>query len=127
MKTHDIARALDQLAVLLRSGSNVDLKDVRISTKEQAELSMQGVAVNLSTLVSLSRLSKSEWVRFIEHYKLPVDVKKTESVRDLLGRLLVYLERNEDARERLKRESTGTGRASPELLKALQVLLREAP
>jgi hypothetical protein len=127
MKTHQVATALEQLARILRQGPNVTLETTRLQTKkEQAELSLGGMAVNLSTLASLSRLKKQQWQEVIEHYHLPVTVKSADSVRDLLGRLLGYLEKDDAARERLSQAVRGDPSApSPELMRALQFLLKE--
>lgn len=126
MKTHDLARALEQLTNMLRAGPNIPLSDARVARRGDPEaLSVQGVAVNLATLASLSRLKKTEWQRVIDYYQLPVPVKKTDSVRDLIGRLLQYLVKDDAARERLAHDAAAGGGGSPELARALRVLLRD--
>jgi len=122
--THRVAGLLEQVARLLRAGPDISLRDAEIGLREDREsLHLAGIAVNLSTLASLSKLKKEAWVQLIEHYKLPVAVKKSDSVRDLLGRLLSFLETDEGARERLRNAAPPTGDVSSELAKTLQHLL----
>jgi hypothetical protein len=127
MKTHDIARSLEQLAAFLRAAPNMQLSDASLRKGDHSsEVRMRDIAVNLSTLAELSRLNKREWQGVITHYALPVPIKTTDSTRDLLGRLLNYLEKNPQERERLRKEaSPSSAEASPELLRAFKVLLNE--
>jgi hypothetical protein len=123
--THRVAALLEQLAKLLRSGPDIPLTETRISERDtQDELELKGIAVNLSTLASLSKLKKESWVKFISHYRLPVEIKKSDSVRDLVGRLLTFLEKDEGARERLSRAASSDDEVSSELTRTLQMLLR---
>lgn len=128
MKTHDLARILRQLAEVLRAGPNIQLKDARMAPIEEdgGSVRLRDIAVNLTTLAELSRLKKSEWQAVITHYSLPVETKVSDSTRDLLGRLLKYLEQNPEERERIRKEAAPSAtEASPELLRAFKVLLNE--
>ena len=131
MKTHDLARALEELAEVLRASQNMPLSAAKMTEADEIADNPQklaGIAVNLSTLAELSRIRKQEWQVLIQHYKLPVQVKTTDSVRDLLGRLLKYLESNDAARARLRTEAvSGTPGGSPELDRALRFLLQPRP
>lgn len=125
MKTHEIARLLEQIAQSFRLGPNVQLKDVSIQDNIGGDaVRMRGIAVNLTTLAELSRLNKREWQAVINYYALPVPIKTTDSTRDLLGRLLNFLEKNPQERERIRKQaSPSSAEASPELLRAFKVLL----
>lgn len=125
MKTHDLARALRLAADLLKAGPNVPLEEVRIVSSDDHG-STGEIAVNLSTLASLSRIDRKQWLAFILEYNLPIEVRPRDASRDILGKLLRYLEEDAAARERLKQKASSTIRqGSPELLKALQSLLKE--
>jgi hypothetical protein len=129
MKTHDIASALMSLARLLKAGQNVELKDwtgpSRPRTSEPIDQAMAadaGLALNI--LVGLSRYNKGQWRSLIEAWGLPVEVRQSDSVRDLLGRLLNYLEEHPDVAQRIKNDAAKTStKASPELMKIFSILL----
>jgi len=84
------------------------------------------MAVSLSTLVDLARIDKQQWLSFIEENHFPIEFRQRDAARDILGKLLAYLEENPDAREKLKAIATKkSGQASPELMKALAYLLKD--
>lgn len=127
MKTHELARALSQLAGLLRSGPNVDLGDAKILALGPQQLTHPtDVAASLSALVELSRIDKRNWAALIREYDFPIEIRARDASRDILGKLASYLEANGEARERLKAGvAKRKGQASPELMKALSSLLGE--
>lgn len=126
MKTHDLAEALEQLARMLRASPNTPLSNIRVDGGRSAPSDHQ-IAVNLTTLAELSKVDKAQWIQLIRHYSLPIEVRPRDASRDILGKLLRFLEEHPDARRNLRNrvvheQSTG---ASPELLRALSVLMRE--
>jgi hypothetical protein len=122
MKTHDLAKALMELASILRLGPNVELSEYKLRYKTDRPQTTN-VAVGLSTLLALSRIDKKQWQSIIQEYKLEVDVKPIDSTRDLLGKIMRYLENNPDAALRLKQRAAHEGKTSPQLMKALNLLL----
>lgn len=125
MKTHELAKALRALATLLEGGPNLPLEQARISSDG---LNSGQMAVSLATLSELSRVDKSQWTSFISELGFPIEVKEKDGSRNILGKLLNYLEANPIAREQLKTRASARGsEASPELMKALSSLLRETP
>jgi hypothetical protein len=126
MKSHEFARALRQMADLLVAGPNAQMKDLKTAAAGDVTSSTtREIAVNLSTLVSLSRLDKRQWLAVVTEYGLPIKINPRDSSRDLVGKVLRYLESHPEAQERLSRTANSTsGQASPELLRALQSLLR---
>lgn len=129
MKTHDVARTLQTLAKTLREGANAELATVTIQTKEDERQSLSigaNAPAALVVLLRLSSYSKDEWRTLIDQLELDVPVKTTDSVRDILGRLLKYLGDNKDVQDRLvekaRKPQPGT---SPELMKALSMLLNK--
>jgi hypothetical protein len=126
MKSHELANALSTLARLLKAGPNVELSQLNIRDAFGGPHSSQNLAVNLSTLVSLSSVDKSKWMELIHEYNFPIDVRPRDGSRDIIGKLFAYLEENPLAQEKLKSNATrSTSKSSPELMKALSTLLRD--
>jgi hypothetical protein len=126
MKSHEIAKALQVLAKVLRSGPDVELTELNLDGRTLSPDHMKANApAALAMLAALASFSKSEWAALIEEYDLGVTVKKTDSTRDLLGRLLNHLNENETVRQRLT-DAAKKPRAnvSPQLMNALSILLR---
>lgn len=128
MKTHDLAKALMLLARILRNSHNMELQDwpPRGSKNPHSgsEINTADAATALNVLVGLSRYNKSEWRTLLDEWRLPVPVLTSDSVRDLVGRLLKYLDENPDEGKRIQRESTRKhSKTSPELTKILSYLL----
>ena len=129
MKTHDVARALSTLAKTLRDSSNAELATVTIQSKDDggpiSSVSADAPAA-LSVLLALSAYSKDQWRTLIKELELDVTVKTTDSIRDILGRVLKYLGDNKDVQakvlETAQKSQQGT---SPELMKALSILLNK--
>jgi len=126
LKTHDVARVLTALAQLLRRGPNVPLEDLRITGRSRPKTSTDQVPVALSTLVALSQFDKSQWIDLIHAYEFPVEIRPRDASRDILGKILRYLEESPEARKRLANQaSRSRPDTSPELLRALQILLQK--
>ncbi|MEW8333688.1 MAG: hypothetical protein AB2651_19205 [Candidatus Thiodiazotropha sp.] len=127
MKTHELAKALNILAKALKSGPNIELKEINIvSLHELSNPNDKEIAFGLSTLAEMSRIDKKQWVNFINENRFPIDIRPRDASRDLLGKLLKYLETNEFARKSLKEKAnieSSTGSAA--LLKAFEVLLNK--
>ncbi len=127
MKSHDLADALDSLAKILRSGNNVEVSTSNLanifkdSTDEPSDAQ---IAVNLRTLVKLSKIDKARWKDFISEHHLPIEVKNTYSVRDILGKILNYLDNNpieiDKIRQRVQKKSNSY---NTELDKAFNLFL----
>jgi len=133
MKTHDLARSLNYMARVLRAGPNIELDELSNfgtylqqsqakPTKKSAEVAEKGAA--LALLSQLAQTKKPELIGLIRQLDIDVEVKPTDSVRDLLGRTLNYIAEHPDVGQRL----TATGQrtsadVSPRLMKALQILL----
>jgi hypothetical protein len=126
MRCHELAQALTTLARVLKSGPDVELSDLKVRETLGGIRSSQDLAVNLSTLVSLSSVDKSKWVDLIREHGFPIDVRPRDAARDVLGKLFTYLETNVEAQEKLKASARRpSGKASPELMKALETLLKD--
>ena len=125
MKTHDIAKALNQLAKILKNSPNVELRDFLFNSKTTyKELNKEEIALNITTLLALSKIKKHKWVQFIEENNWPVNTQNRDSSRNLIGKILKYLDSHPDALKKLKNiASTSRGQSSTELLNALSSLM----
>jgi hypothetical protein len=127
MRSHDLAQSLTTLARLLKSGPNVDLAQLRLKDMFGGPHSSQELALNLSTLVSLSSVDKSKWLDLIREHRFPIEVRPRDGSRDIFGKLCAYLEANPLAQEQLKASATRTNQSSPELMRALSTLMKDIP
>lgn len=131
MKTHQLAAGLDKISAFLKSAPNVDLDmflsnfgliDIRQVTKRKNQ--KEDLPLALSALVSLARIDKQEWLALISDLGFAIDIRPRDASRDILGKVLRYLEDDADARfllsSRVKNKQT---QASPELARALSSLL----
>jgi hypothetical protein len=125
MKTHDVASALELLARFLRQAPNEELSSTALGSLKRAKPDSASIPVALSTLVALSRVERQQWQAVIQEYGFPIVVRPRDASRDILGKLLNYLEQNPEAIKRL-RLSPPSSRSdiSPELMSALQHLLK---
>src|SRR5579885_1369138 len=96
MRSHQVAAMLEHLAKILRSLPNQNLETALTRTPPDSELPLA-----LSTLIKLSSVDKAQWAEFIRKQNLPVAVTPRDSSRDIVGRLLRYLERHPEATKRL--------------------------
>ena len=123
MKTHELAKALEQLAKLLKLSPNVELDELKISQKES--LDAEKIALSLDNLVVLSRFDKKQWIGFFDENNLPIEYRDRDSSYDLLAKLLRYLDKNPPAMEKLKKNIGKNSTESPELMKAFDFLLKK--
>jgi hypothetical protein len=125
MKSHELAQALNALSRLLKSGPNVELSQLKMGEIFDSH-SNRDLALNLSTLVSLSSVDKQKWMELIRENGFPIEIRPRDGSRDIFGKLCAYLESNPQAQEQLKARAIRTsGKSSPELMKALATLLKD--
>lgn len=124
MKTHEIAKALQILANALRRGPDQPIEDFARGARHRPGIKAGSVPAALSALVALADFDKAQWQAFIEEYKFPIDVRPRDASRDILGKLLKFLEENPEARRRLRNPPKERSDISPELVDALRHLLK---
>lgn len=123
MKTHQIAKSLRILADILESLPNNELsKDVNLFGEKSIRSSE--VAVSLQTLLKLSKFSKKDWVSLIKEYNFDIDIDNRYSSRDIIGKLLNYLDANPAAIDFMKKKSMKQRQHESPLMKALDLLVR---
>jgi len=130
MRTHELARALRHLADVLKKAPDVELSELELSSSLSGSPFLIGgkfqpekVGGALSVLAGLSKINKQHWRQLIEYFDWPISIDSRDSSRNIVGRVLNFLETNPQAYDRLRRSpSPGT---SPALMKALQALLED--
>ena len=125
MKTHELARSLRRLAKILDEQPDEDIDNFEFGRSRRPPPDSAEIPVALSTLVSLSEFDKSQWEQLISEFRFPISVRPRDASRDILGKLLKYLEQNPDARRRVVfRANEGRSKTSHELMRALDLLLK---
>jgi hypothetical protein len=126
MKIHQLAKGLRTLSELLERAPDSDLDSIFVSDRNPKPIPTSQIAVNLSTLAELARLDKQQWLTFVREYNIPIDTRPRDAARDILGKVLTYLESNAEARRALKEKATKrASETSPELMKAFAFLLKD--
>lgn len=126
MKTHEFASALTLLAGMLRRAPNQPLEDfVERPTQKKSKPDPSNIPFALSTLVGLSEVDKAQWLMFIREHGFPIDIRPRDASRDIIGKLLNFLAENPEARARVANTAQRQrSDASPEIMRALDLLLR---
>lgn len=125
MKTHELAKALMLLARALEKIPDQSLDEFVQDLRSTPVARSSNIPVALSTLVTLSAFDKAQWEALIEENRFPIQIRPRDASRDVLGKLLTFLEQNPDARQAMVATvSKERSKASPELMRALQQLLK---
>ena len=94
-------KALEVISKFIEDSGIEDISE--ISTVSTKKMNSQTVAVNLYTLAQLSKISKSEWIRLINEYEFDIKLNPRASSRDIIGKVLSYLESNPAVLEQFKK------------------------
>lgn len=122
MKTHEFAKALQQLSKVLRALPNQEMDN--LASVFSGAAPPQNVGISLSALAALSKYTKLDWEQVIRDFELPIDIRGRDGARDVMGKIITYLAENDSERERVARKSTPSESGRPsELSNALQFLL----
>lgn len=123
MKTHAMAKSLRILADILEATPNTELnKDITLN--KENSLKASEVAVSLQTLLKLSKFNKKDWVRLVKEYNFNIEIKDRFSSRDIIGKILAYLDKNPEAIDKMKRKSSKERENDSPLMKALDLLVQ---
>ena len=125
MKTHSFAKALRLLANVLEASPNMEVSELTTALGVRSEIDTRQVAINLKTLHSLSKIKKREWIKLIQDYGFKIDIKYRDSSRNIIGKLLNYLDANPNAIDTLKKKAKETSEKSSALSRALDILLED--
>ena len=125
MNTYDAAKVLSSLATALRSAPNQSFDELAEGGNRKVETRSVDVPRALSMLVALSHFDKMQWMQVADELKLPVDIRSRDASRDIMWKILKYLESNPEARKRLTHSpNKQRSNTSPELAQALELLLK---
>lgn len=124
MRTHQVAKLLRSLASALEQAPDVELTNELLATKPNVRPDSSTMALSLSALTDLARIDKKQWLAFVKDNNIPLNWRERDASRDILGKVLAYLEKNPAAQERLKQSvRRKSGQTSPELMRAFALLL----
>ena len=126
MKTSELAKGMKDLTAYLETLNDIDVKDLKKQTAKKFET--RDVAVNLYTLLQLSKIKKSEWLDLIKEFNFNIKLDYKASSRDIIGKILTYLEKNPEAQNTLKSSFKKKGVKSggrSSLTSALDLILGE--
>ena len=127
MKTHELAKALRQLAKILETSPNIEFNEsTNLSIGESSAMGTSSIAVNIHTLHTLSKIEKRQWIAFVEEFKFPINIDNRDSSRNIMGKILSFLDANPSAVNLIKNKSKASKSAPPSALtQALDILLRD--
>lgn len=140
MKTHEFAKSLIHLARVLRAGPNIEFEDMTnlstyVSQPRQTKPSREVAndkdrsekGTGLALLAEMASYSKQDLLSLIDELGIPVEVRKADAVRDILGKALKFLQENPDFKERIAQSSSDkrpVDQQSP-LARALAILMSQ--
>jgi hypothetical protein len=122
MKIRALARSLRLLADWLDTLPDQSLDELKIAPRPDHPRG-EALALNVATLAGLSRIDRSAWITFISEHKFPIEVRARDASRDILGKLLRYLESRPDAVEYLQWKGSAGAVGNSDLSRALKALL----
>jgi hypothetical protein len=139
MKTHELSKALSHLSRVLRAGPNVDFEELTNlstylsnprpprparETSDRRDMAEKGTG--LALLAEMASYNKQELLDLVDYLGIPVEVRKADAVRDILGKMLKYIQENPDFRDRIvhndNREPAGK---TSSLARALAILMNQ--
>lgn len=123
MKIRALARSLRTLADWLDMMPDQSLEELEVAPRRDHPTG-EALALNVSTLAGLSRLDRSEWIAFILEHEFPIEVRPRDASRDILGKLLKYLEREPEAVVYLQQKGASSASGNSDLSRALKALLK---
>ncbi len=122
MKTHELAKALQQLSKILRALPDQELDG--FGPALAGTNPRQNVGISLSALAALSKYNKSDWEQVVRDFELSIEIRPRDGARDVMGKIITYLAENDAERERVARKSSPSDPNRPsELSNALRFLL----
>lgn len=140
MKTHELAKALTHLSRVLRAGPNVDFEELtnlstylsqprtsRTSRETTNNRDMADKGTGLALLAEMASYSKAELLDLVDYLGIPVEVRKADAVRDILGKTLKFIQENPDFQDRIVKNVGGQEPAAntSSLARALAILMSQ--
>lgn len=139
MKTYELAKALTQLSRVLRAGPNIEFeeltnlstylsskKPVRSAPKKAAEASVTDQGAGLALLAQMANYKKQDLIELAEALDIPLETRPADAVRDVLGKILKYINDNPKVKERLGQTNNGqSSESTSSLTQALTILMSQ--
>lgn len=132
MKTHELAKALNHLSRILRAGPNTELENlVNLTTHVETHKPPKGKDASdrgaaLALLAQMASYSKQELIELANALNIPIEIRSADAVRDVLGKILKYLQENPGVQQRLVQSANEKrGDASSPLARALAILMSQ--
>jgi hypothetical protein len=140
MKTHELAKALTHFSRVLRAGPNVEFEELtNLSTYLSQSRAQRPVretsdrsddadkGTGLALLAQMASYSKQELLDLVEHLGIPIEVRKADAVRDILGKTLKYIQENPDFMRRIVHDVSHKGpeTRTSSLARALAILMNQ--
>ena len=125
MKIHYLAKSLKEFADILYQLPDKEISELSNYFKLPNELDTRQVALNLKTLHALSKIKKQEWIKVINDYNFDIVIEARDSARNIIGKILNYLDANPSAIDTLKRKAKETKGKQSALSQALDILLTD--
>lgn len=134
MKAYDLAKALNHLSRVLKAGPNVEVDEIgnlsvhsspprtarpRENTENRGSADK---ATALALLAEMASYSKGELLDLAQQLNIPIQARSADAVRDILGKLLRYIQDNPEFRNRLVHSAPQTPEGS-RLAHALAILM----
>jgi len=123
---------------VLRAGPNVDFEELtNLSTyltqsrptkvvKEADRRDQADKGTALALLAEMASYNKQELLELTDYLGIPVEVRKADAVRDILGKILKYIHENPAVRDRLvSNVSDNRPERSSSLARALEILMKQ--
>jgi|26BtaG_2_1085354.scaffolds.fasta_scaffold17965_2 hypothetical protein len=126
MKTYEFANALTLMAKILKSMPNQELSDLNLplGAARSEGVERNEAVVGLHTLANLSKIDKKQWVDLIEEHGFDIPVRPRDASRDIIGKLLRYIDKHESAQQAIKKSAEqSNNKSSKELSRALSILM----
>jgi len=126
MKTYELANSLVLLAKILKSMPNQELSELSfpLGSARMDGVERNEAVVGLHTLANLSKIDKKQWLDLIEEHGFDISVRPRDANRDIIGKLLRYIDKNESAQQAIKRSAEqSNNKSSKELSRALSILM----
>ena len=100
----ELISALRSIATLLKNSPNIEIEQSKLMKKTD------NLAVTLKALSSLSKYTKQQWVSVIGEFGLDIELNPRASSRDVLGKVLAYLDENPDVLKKFEKKNRPVSR-----------------
>lgn len=87
-KYNKVKEAINQLQKLLSNSPNFELSISKV------QRNTDDISGSLKGLIALSKYDKQKWISIIDEFGLPIELNPRASTRDVIGKVLAYLDAN---------------------------------